>query len=134
MILSSQTPLSEHDTAIRKLLVASNSLTPFNFQYFPSILSLNPGYTIHTQMHMHIRARTFPSRLSSSLARVGFGDRPGSHRLSRHRAHGMIYHSPFVISRVHLTLRPRRFITLTILRPRSHHRRLSLMHCYATRA
>lgn len=28
----------------------------------------------------------------------------------------------------------RRFITLTILRPRSHHRGLSLMHCCATRA
>lgn len=63
-------------------------------------------YTRGCTYSTYTGACTFSSRLSSSLARVGFGDRPGSHRLNRHRAHGMIYHAPFVISRVNLALRP----------------------------
>lgn len=103
-----QTPLSEHDTAIRRLLVASSTPWPRPTFCISLPFSPNPTYTdTRAVARTHTRTRTFSSRLSSSLARVGFGDRPGSHRLSRHRAHGMIYHSPFVISWVHLALRPR---------------------------
>jgi len=124
-----QAPLSGHDVSASSGLSELIQLSVFPFHpRGPDKGHTGTGTRTRTRLFL---AGALQSVLSSSPVPVSFGDRPGSHRLSRRRGYDLppaLRHSTWrILLFAHAR---RRFITLTVLAsPRSRHRGLSLMHC-----